>query len=417
MIHEKALLGTIIRDNELIKNTVINENHFEDERHKILFREIKKLVNEGKSADRISLSLSKNIQGIGGISYLNDVISFADETKFEEYEGLVYESWQQREKRNILTRASLEDWDIQRIQTELDRVDDSIVDDGATISELLVDMYEAPFNEGYEEKGAPTGIKGLDIVTNGFMNGDVIIIAARPSVGKTDLMLHFAKQVGWCGYIPVVFSLEMPKQKITTRLIASTGRYNRNKMRNPYKYLTDKQKEVWSTVIGRLSQTNMEIFDKSGQTVAEIRSKTRKVMNKYPGKQVVVFIDYLTLIRPSKFYNGNAHQQVTEISHGLKAMAKDLNIPVICLAQLNRDVEKRQDKRPILSDIRESGSIEQDADVIMFLYRDNYYDKEKDKETPIGDMEIIVAKNRNGATNTVLVKYNKATGEILDEYS
>lgn len=417
MIAEKALLGTILNNNELIKNTILTESHFEDERHKLLFREIKRLVSEGKSADRISLSMTKSIQGIGGLSYLNDVLSFADDTKFEEYEKLVYESWQQREKRNILTRATLEDWDIQRIQTELDRVDDSIVDDGATISELLVDMYEAPFNEGYEEKGAPTGIKGLDIVTNGFMNGDVIIIAARPSVGKTDLMLHFAKQVGWCGYIPAVFSLEMPKQKITTRLIASTGRYNRNKMRNPYKYLTDKQKEVWSTVIGRVSQTNVEIFDKPGQTVAEIRSKTRKVMNKYQGKQVVVFIDYLTLIRPSKFYNGNAHQQVTEISQGLKAMAKDLNIPVICLAQLNRDVEKRQDKRPMLSDIRESGSIEQDADVIMFLYRDNYYDKEKDKETPIGDMEIIVAKNRNGATNTVLVKYNKATGEIIDAYS
>lgn len=417
MIAEKALLGTILNNNELIKNTILTESHFEDERHKLLFREIKRLVSEGKSADRISLSMTKSIQGIGGLSYLNDVLSFADDTKFEEYEKLVYESWQQREKRNILTRATLEDWDINKIQSMLDQINESVTDDGSSISELLSRVYDAPFDEKYEKKGATTGIKQLDLVTNGFMNGEVTIVAARPSVGKTDVMLHFAKQIGWSGNIPAVFSLEQPEEQITDRLIASTGRYNRNKMRNPYKYLTDEQKKKWSAVIGRLSETNMEIFDKSGQTVPEIRAKTRRVMQKYPGKQVVVLIDYLTLIRPTRVYEGNSHQQVTEISQGLKEMAKDLNIPIICLAQLNREVEKRNNKRPMLSDIRESGSIEQDADVIMFLYRENYYDKEKDQETPIEDMEIIVAKNRNGPTNTVLVKYNKATGEIIDAYS
>lgn len=417
MIAEKALLGTLIQNNQLVNDTVVNEAHFEAEQHKLLFREIKKLVNQGKSADRISLSLSENIRGIGGLSYLNDVISFADETKFEEYEKLVYEAWQQREKKNILTKAAIEDWEIEKIQTELDRINESITDEGTTITELLVEKHDAPFKEGYEKKGAPTGIKKLDLIINGFMNKHYYIIGARPSVGKTDVMLHFSKQVGWSGYIPAVFSLEQPDDEITDRVIASTGRYNRSKMRNPYQFLTPKQKDRWGMTLGRLSETNMHIFDKPGQTVPEIRAKTRRVIQRNPGKQVVVFIDYLTLIRPVQFYNGNANQQVTEISQALKAMAKDLNVPVVCLAQLNRDVEKRQDKRPMLSDLRDSGSIEQDADVIMFLYRDNYYDKEKDQDNPISQMEIIVAKNRNGPTNTVLVTYNKATGEILDEYS
>jgi len=143
-----------------------------------------------------------------------------------------------------------------------------------------------------------------------------------------------------------------------------------------------------------------------------MRAKLRQLMNKYPDKKPVVFIDYLTLIRPQNHYNGNMHQQVTEISQGLKNMAKDFDIPVVCLAQLNREVEKRADKRPMMSDIRESGSVEQDADNIIFLYREKYYNKESDSDT----MELIVAKARNGATLTIEVRYNEATGEIRDEY-
>lgn len=412
-IPEKAFLGTLLKANHLISDTSIKPEQLEESRHKILFTEIKRLVKEKKPVDRVTLAMSANIEGIGGLSYVNELLTYADETKFEEYEKLVFESWREREKRNILSISQLNNWSIDKVLNELNKINDNIVNDNHSISDLLVDLYEAPWNEKYEKRGATTGIKLLNDATNGFQDGELTIIAARPSMGKTDIMLHFAKQVGWAGYIPVLFSLEMPAIQLANRLIASTGRINRGKMRNPKKYLSDDQKKQWSKNIGVLGNTNIEIFDKSGQTIAEMRAKTRKVINKYKGKKPVIFIDYLTLIKPSDFFGGNAHLQITDISKNLKNMAKDLNCPVICLAQLNRGVEKRNDKRPIMSDIRESGSVEQDADVIMFLYREKYYNKDSDKD----DLELIIAKNRNGATLTVKVRYNEATGEVVDAYS
>ncbi len=248
-------------------------------------------------------------------------------------------------------------------------------------------------------------------MTGGFQDGEVTILAARPSMGKTDVMLHFAKMTGWAGFLPLVFSLEMPEKLITSRLIASTGGFNRAKMRDPKRMLTQNQKNKWSDVIGDLSETNIQIFDGAGQTIAEMRAKTRKLMHQFPDKKPILFIDYLTLIHSNQFYSGNSHLQVTEISKSLKTMAKDFDCPVICLAQLNRSVESRANKRPMMSDIRESGSVEQDADVILFLYREAYYDKEsKDRS-----LEIIVSKNRNGPVGTIGVNYNKHTGRIEDQ--
>ncbi|WP_257208882.1 DnaB-like helicase C-terminal domain-containing protein [Bacillus sp. AFS031507] len=155
----------------------------------------------------------------------------------------------------------------------------------------------------------------------------------------------------------------------------------------------------------------MQIFDGAGQTIAEMRAKTRKMMNQFPYKKPILFIDYLTLIHSGQFYGGNSHLQVTEISKSLKTMAKDFDCPVICLAQLNRSVESRANKRPMMSDIRESGSVEQDADVILFLYREAYYDKETDNHS----LEIIVSKNRNGPVGSIAVNYNEHTGRIEDQ--
>lgn len=411
-ISEKAFLGTILKENYLIEETTITEEHLEDARHKALFAVIKELISQRKPADRVTLAMHPKIQAVGGLTYVNELISYADPSKFEEYEELVFDAWREKEKNRILTQAKLEDWDIDRLMNEFEKINFKKVDDHASIRELLLEMSEAPWDEEYVQQGATTGIKKLNDAINGFQPSELTIIAARPSMGKTDVMLHFAKQVGWQGYIPVVFSLEMPARKLAERLIASTGRYNRMKLRNPKKYLTDEQKKTWHETIGIVDKTNIQIFDQSGQTVPEMRAKLRQVMNKYPDKKLVVFIDYLTLIRPQNHYNGNMHQQVTEISQSLKNMAKDFDIPVICLAQLNREVEKRADKRPMMSDIRESGSVEQDADNIIFLYRPKYYDKSIDDDT----MELIVAKSRNGATLTIEVRYNEATGEIRDEY-
>lgn len=237
------------------------------------------------------------------------------------------------------------------------------------------------------------------------------ILAARPSMGKTDVMLHFAKMTGWAGFLPLVFSLEMREERITSRLVASTGGINRGKMLNLKKELDQNQKDKWPDVVGDLSETNIQLFDGAGQTIAEIRAKTRKLMHQFPDKKPILFIDYLTLIHSNQFYDGNSHLQVTEISKSLKTMAKDFDCPVICLAQLNRSVESRANKRPMMSDIRESGSVEQDADVILFLYREAYYNEDSKDHS----LEIIVSKNRNGPVGTIAVNYNKYTGRLEDQ--
>ncbi|WP_099363620.1 DnaB-like helicase C-terminal domain-containing protein [Fredinandcohnia onubensis] len=405
---ETAYLGCLIKANYLIKDTVIYPEQLEGTIHQELMRRMVDFSNAGKSIDLISLTTMPDLENFGGMSYISSLLSHADVEKFEEFEALIIDLWKEREKKNILTLANLGNWEITRVIGELDKINQVKINDHTPLNQALVQMYEAPWQEQEVMKTATSGIKKLDEMTGGFQDGEVTILAARPSMGKTDVMLHFAKEAGWAGYLPIVFSLEMPEKLITTRLIASTGGYNRLKMRDPQKLLSQSQKDRWADIIGYLNETNIQIFDGAGQTVSEMRAKTRKMLHQFPNMKPIIFIDYLTLIHSSELYGGNAHLQVTEISRNLKTMAKDLNCPVICLAQLNRSVETRAEKRLMMSDIRESGSIEQDADVILFLYREKYYDKKTDNPF----LEVIVSKNRNGPVGTIQVTYNEYTGMI-----
>jgi replicative DNA helicase len=409
-IAEKAFLGSLIKAEYLLKDTVIQPEQLESTRHKEIMRKMLDLTQAGKNIDLISFTTLPDLESLGGMSYLSELLSYADLEKFDGIEKLILDLWKEREKRNILNVAAINDWEIAKVIGELDKINQAKMDDHTSLHQALSDIYEAPWEDQLTLRSATTGIKKLDEVTGGFQEGEVTILAARPSMGKTDVMLHFAKMSGWAGYLPLLFSLEMPEKLITSRLIASTGGFNRGKMRNPKRMLNENQKDKWSDVIGDLSDTHIQIFDGSGQSIAEMRAKTRKLMNQFPQKKPILFIDYLTLIHSGQFYGGNAHLQVTEISKSLKALAKDFKCPVICLAQLNRSVESRVDKRPMMSDIRESGSVEQDADVILFLYRESYYEKETQNHT----LEIIVSKNRNGPVATIRVNYNEHTGRIED---
>ncbi|QGQ45678.1 replicative DNA helicase [Metabacillus sediminilitoris] len=410
-IAEKAFLGTLMKAEYLLKDTVIKPQHLEGTRHQELMRRMVEFNRAGKNIDLITLTTLPDLESFGGMSYLSELLSYADVEKFEGTEKLILDLWKEREKKNILTNAAVNDWDITKVITELDNINQMKVDDHTSIQQALTAIYEAPWEDQTILKTATTGIKKLNEMTGGFQDGEVTILAARPSMGKTDVMLHFAKMSGWAGYLPLVFSLEMPEKLITKRIIASTGGFNRRKMRDPKRMLNEDQKNKWSDVIGNLNETHMQIFDGAGQTVAEMRAKTRKLLHQFPNKKPILFIDYLTLIRSGEHYGGNSHMQVTEISKSLKTMAKDFQCPVVCLAQLNRSVESRANKRPMMSDIRESGSVEQDADVILFLYREAYYDKDSQDQT----LEIIVSKNRNGPVGTVAVHYNEYTGMIEEK--
>jgi replicative DNA helicase len=395
----------------LLKDTVVQPEQLESTRHQELMRRMVELKRTGKNIDLIHLTTLPDLESFGGMSYLAELLSHADVEKFDGTEKLILELWKEREKRNILSVASMNDWEIAKVIAELDKINQMKMEDHTSIQQALSYIYGAPWEDQVALKSATTGIKKLDEVTGGFQDGEVTILAARPSMGKTDVMLHFAKETGWAGYLPLVFSLEMAEKRITSRLMSSTGGFNRGKMRDPKGMLNDSQKNKWSDVIGDLTETNMQIFDGAGQTIAEIRAKTRKLMHQFPDKKPILFIDYLTLIHSNQFYGGNSHLQVTEISKSLKTVAKDFDCPVICLAQLNRSVESRANKRPMMSDIRESGSVEQDADVILFLYREAYYSQDSTDHS----LEIIVSKNRNGQVGTILVNYNQHTGRIEDQ--
>ncbi|MFS0776671.1 DnaB-like helicase C-terminal domain-containing protein [Neobacillus sp. 3P2-tot-E-2] len=408
-IAEKAFLGSLMKAEYLLKDTVIHPEQLESLLHRTIMRKIIELNQAGKGIDLISLTTLPDLDTFGGMSYFSELLSYADVEKFDATEKLILDLWKEREKRSILRLATLSDWEIAKVITELDKINQLKMEDHTSLQQALSNIYEAPWEDQLASKSVTTGIGELDEMIGGFQGGEVTILAARPSMGKTDVMLHFAKTAGWAGYLPLVFSLEMPEKLITSRLMASTGGFNRAKMRDPKRMLNQSQKDKWSDVIGNLGQTNMQIFDGAGQTIAEMRAKTRKLMHQFPYKKPILFIDYLTLITSSQVYGGNSHQQVTEISKSLKTMAKDFDCPVICLAQLNRSVESRADKRPMMSDIRESGSVEQDADVILFLYRDRYYNKESQNNS----LEIIVSKNRNGQVGTVEVNYSEKTGAIL----
>ena len=376
--------------------------------HKMIFQSMKELRASGKAVDFVTLLTTFSPQDLGGANYVKDLLNYAHIEKFDNHLGAMLDVWREREKQNVLHVAALENWTIDRIMSELDALLDNRVSDHSTISDLLMDVYEDPFIEKEIVDGAQAGIGTLDKMTNGFQDGELSIVAARPSMGKSDVMLHIAKHAGWQGRLPIIFSLEMADTSLRDRLLASTGGYSRIRMRDPYRMFSESQKGNWGRTVGRLAETNIQFFDRSRQTVAEMRMKVRKMTHEYPGMKPFILIDYLTLIH-SEDKGLTKHLQVSEITKELKGMAREFNCPVVTLAQLSRAVEQRHDKRPLMSDLRESGSIEEDADVIIFLYREAYYKKDDDNNI----MELIVSKNRNGPVGTAYAAYNKYTGEVV----
>lgn len=409
MIAEKAVLGSMLKENYLIAESNLKATQFIDPINRMIFQSMTSLQSAGKAVDIITLLTTYSPQDLGGVNYLNDLTNYAHIEKFDDHLGALLEVWREREKKNVLHISAYEDWTIDRITTELATLTDNRVSDHVNISSLLVDVYEDPFIEKEIKSGAPSGIEKLDEMTNGFQDGELIILAARPSMGKSDVMLQIAKEAGWKGYLPMIFSLEMSGGSLRDRLIASTGRFSRSRMRDPFHMLTKRQKEDWPKVVGLLGETKIQIFDRSRQTVPEMRMKIRKMMSEHPGLKPLILIDYLTLIHSNENKH-NMHLQVSSITKELKAIAREFNCPVITLAQLSRAVEQRPDKRPMMADLRESGSIEEDADVIVFLYRDAYYTKDEHDNA----MELIVSKNRNGPVGTAIAICNKFTGGVLN---
>lgn len=407
---EREVLGCLLKDNTLIQETIIQTNQFESRAHQLLFQSMKKLSLENKAVDKVTL-LSENyeyLQQMGGVEFIASLESQGNIDNFDTYERQFVEQYKTRQATQI-TRNWLSDdvRDTENLVTNLQKLDELDLSEEKSKDEVLQDMLDLPYLENVEDVGIPTGLYDLDKILGGFQNQNSYILGARPSMGKSATMLKFMLSASKGGAMPIIFSLEMSKESLTRRLIATIGQINLFFARNPHS-LTDSKKKAWQNAINELHKLDYEIFDKPMQTIQHIRSNVRK-MQKATNKQVMVLIDYLTLIHSTDNYQSD-HSKFTDISARLKAIAKEYDCPVITLAQLSRGVEQRNDKRPMLSDLRESGSIEQDADAVMFLYRDSYYNKENESN----EMEINVAKHRDGPTGTATVYYNKSTGQMGD---
>ena len=260
--------------------------------------------------------------------------------------------------------------------------------------------------------GIPTGYREIDKVTSGLHENELIIIAARPAMGKTAFALNLATNIAINANKSVaLFNLEMGAEQLAIRMLANLGQINQGKLRNGRLEHND-----WKGVnegISRLSDAKMYIDDTPGMTISEIRAKCRRLASSKDGLDIVI-IDYLQLISGSEKYAGNRQQEVSEISRSLKTLAMELNVPIVALSQLSRSVDAREDKRPLMSDLRESGSIEQDADIVAFLYRDDYYNKATAIDENTSVSEFIFAKHRNGPTPTIELIFKRDTSTFTN---
>ena len=352
----------------------------------------------------------------GGVEYLSEIVtSLATAANVDEYINIVHEKALLRklinESTNIITDAYNAKDEVNDLLDSAEKKILNVVKNRRSsefkkIQEVLFktqsDLEFLSKNKG-DITGLATNFSDYDRLTKGLHPNELIILAARPGVGKTAFALNLATNVAMNSNSTVaIFTLEMAAEQLAMRMISSIGKIEMNKLKSGN--LSHEDLKRFNEAISRLAETKIYIDDTAGITIGEIRSKCRRLASSPDGLSLVI-IDYLTLIQGSSIYSGNRQQEVSEISRSLKTMALELGVPVIALAQLSRNVEGRENKRPILSDLRESGSIEQDADIVAFLYRDDYY--ADDKSNPTSDIELIIAKHRSGPPGTINLKFQK----------
>ncbi len=420
---EEAILGCMLFDKEGLAKGIenINAEEFYKPNSKVLFEAMKALYNSNSPVDAITIGDKLNqmgvIEKIGGIEYLAKISNTVfTSSKIESYIEIVKNAYIRRRLikiSNEIEQASFKgEASVNQLIELAEKSIFSVVEnirstEFADISDILVSAIskiELLANSKGAITGVPTGFMDLDKETSGFQKADLILLAARPSMGKTALALNIAQNMAIKYDKKVaIFSLEMSKEQLINRMICSEALIDSNKLRTGDLNSGDWKKLIESVPI--LSKASIYIDDTASISVTELRSKCRKL--KIEKGLDIIFIDYLQLM-VSGSRSENRQQEVSEISRTLKAIARELNVPVVALSQLSRGVESRQDKRPMLSDLRESGAIEQDADIVSFLYRDEYYNNDTEHKNIA---ELIIAKQRNGPTGTVkltwLSKYTK----------
>jgi len=422
---ESSVVGGLLLDNNAWDRVgdLLKDSDFYRFEHRLIFAAIRELINASKPADVITVferlqSIGK-AEEVGGLAYLNSLAQYVPSaSNIRRYAEIVRERGILRKlvtaSDEIATNAfNTEGRAVEKILDEAQQKIFNIGEEGArnkqgfqSMDTLVVDLLdrvqEMADSDG-DVTGVATGFHDLDRMTSGLQPGDMIVLAARPSMGKTAFAVNIAEHVALNEGLPVaIFSMEMGAAQLAVRIVGSIGRIDQGHLRTGK--LTDEEWPRLSDAIERLRTISLHIDESPGLSPSELRSNSRRLARQC-GKLGLIVVDYLQLMSGSSSSGGgdNRATELGEISRGLKMLARELQCPVIALSQLNRSVEQRPDKRPMMSDLRESGAIEQDADIIMFIYRDEYYTKDACKEP--GVAEVIIAKHRNGPVGTVKLAF------------
>ncbi|MEY4654552.1 MAG: replicative helicase [Pseudomonadota bacterium] len=423
---ESSVLGGLLLDNQAWDRVadLLSAGDFYRYEHRLIFQAVHTLIDANKPADVITvfeaLQSLGNADEVGGLSYLNSLAQYVPSAaNIRRYAEIVRERGILRKLVSasdeiataafnpqgkpvdiILDEAEAK---IFNIGEEGSRMKEGFQDMSSLVVDLMDRVQEMADNPN-DITGVPTGFYDLDRMTSGLQGGDLIILAARPSMGKTSLAINIAEHVALYEELPVaVFSMEMGAAQLAVRIVGSIGRIDQGHLRTGK--LTDEEWPRLTEAIEKLRTISLHIDETPGLTVSQLRTNARRLARQCGGKLGLIVVDYLQLMSVSSgMSDENRATAVGEISRGLKMLAKELGCPVIALSQLSRGVESRPDKRPMMSDLRESGAIEQDADVIMFIYRDDYYNK--DSKEP-GVAEVIISKQRNGPTGTAKLAFLK----------
>ncbi|AUB31088.1 replicative DNA helicase [Spiroplasma floricola] len=430
---EKAILAIAMHSPKASFDilTQLNSEDFSLEKHQIIFEAINEVSQNSQNITITKLAEfledKKTLEKIGGVSYLSDVSGyFYTDEGFEDYVEIVFKNSIGRQ----LDRALIHIKQLRDSKSPIDEVfviaqqkilnikTDIKKDDATAVKETIVDVIkkiEALEKNGGLVNGVPSGFSDLDQITNGWQKGDFIILAARPSMGKTAFALNLAVNAAERQKGVAFFSLEMPKEQLVQRILSSVSGIDSSSLRNAQGLTTEK----WTRITAggeQIKNMNIVIDDTPGINVLQLQSKLRKMKRDFGVE--ICFIDYLQLISSMTNRFDSRQNEVAAISRHLKKIARELNMPIVCLSQLSRSVEKREEKTPLMSDLRDSGAIEQDADIIIFLYRDAYY-KTKEysvaSDDPTDETDIIISKHRNGATGLVKVNFLRSYGKFIDQ--
>jgi replicative DNA helicase len=417
---EMALLGSILVDKEMMATVseIVSPSDFYASLHESIYLALYALYERGEPLDKVALAEELRGRGmldkVGGLAYLGSLMDTVPTAASAEYYArIVREKSALRQLIHAGSQIAALGYDSEHdVPGAIDKAEQTVYDVGnrsehnqfAAVPSLLLGVFQS-LEKRHEQKGDRTGVtsgfRDIDDYTAGWQPGNLVILAARPAMGKTSLALNMAVHAAKDERKPIaVFSLEMTKQELVERLLSAEARLDATKLRRGA--IADRDWEKIGNAMGVLHELPIYLDDSGSVSITEIRSRLRRLKSAHG--LALVIIDYLQLVRPAVLAKQvNRNEELSDICRTLKATAKDLEVPIVALAQLNRAVETRADKRPMLSDLRDSGAIEQEADIVTFLYRDVYYNKETSAEPDA--TELIIAKHRNGRVGTIKLRF------------